>query len=179
MEAIEQTEINEVWRSIDGYITYQVSNIGRVRNCSTGKILSPFLSRKGYCMVDFHDGHGVRKRFRVHQLVAQEFLDRPDLGQALRVDHIDRNRVNNQVSNLRYATDSQNGANRTKKANTSSTYRGVCWDSTRKKWRVDIMQNYRRNHIGYYDDEREAARAYNARAHELFGEFANLNEIMT
>ena len=43
---MEQTVINEVWRSIDGYINYQVSNIGRVRNTSTGKMLKLYLMKK-------------------------------------------------------------------------------------------------------------------------------------
>ena len=46
-----QDIINECWRSIDGYINYQVSNTGRVRNASSGQILAACWDRKGYAIV--------------------------------------------------------------------------------------------------------------------------------
>jgi hypothetical protein len=176
MEAIEQTVINEVWRSIDGYINYQVSNIGRVRNCMTGKILKPYLAQPGYYKVALCD-QGICKTFRIHQLVAQEFLHKPETDQRLEVDHLDRNKTNNQVSNLRYATKSQNGANAMKRPIATSTYRGVCWYDKRGKWTSQITANRKKYHLGYFENEHDAARAYNIKALELFGEFANLNEI--
>jgi hypothetical protein len=176
METIEPVVINEVWRSVDGYINYQVSNIGRVRNCTTGRMLKPFLNKQGYHTINLNQ-YGDFKHWRVHQLVAQEFLTKPDSTHTLSVDHIDRNKTNNQVSNLRYATVSQNNANRCKRANTSSSYLGVSWSKKNNKWQTCISLNRKNIHIGYFENEHDAARAYNDKALELHGEFANLNEI--
>ena len=57
----ENIIINEEWRSIDGFINYQVSNIGRVRNCNTGRILKLTHSSAGYLKVDlFKNGKRIR-----------------------------------------------------------------------------------------------------------------------
>ena len=68
--------VSECWRSIDGYLNYQVSNIGRVRNANTGKILKLSLSY-GYHQVCLYNDEGFRP-YKVYKLVAQEFLERPD-----------------------------------------------------------------------------------------------------
>ena len=92
------------------------------------------------------------------------------------VDHIDANRLNNQKSNLRAATQQQNNANALKWRRTcSSRYKGVCWAKTKNKWEVKITVNYKTIHLGRYFDEEEAARTYDQAAKEHFGEFARLN----
>lgn len=93
------------------------------------------------------------------------------------VDHIDHNGLNNQKSNLRFCTRSENGMNRTKHASASSTYKGVCFHKGTKKWRTKIRISGREIYLGYFASEADAAKAYNEKAIELFGEFANLNNI--
>ena len=92
-------------------------------------------------------------------------------------DHINHDKLDNQMSNLRIATRSQNQHNRMKYAKKSSNYKGVSWEEYRKRWLARIWNNNKRNFIGYFKDEIEAAKAYNKKAEELFGEFALLNEI--
>lgn len=88
------------------------------------------------------------------------------------LDHINGVRDDNRISNLRLATGSQNNANRTiSKSNNTSGYKGVCWSSYHKKWKAHC----RRKHIGFYSTAEEAAKAYDAKAKELFGEYAKLN----
>ena len=69
--------IDEEWRRIDGFINYQVSNIGRVRNANTGRILKPGWGTGGYLKVTLCKDS---KKFtcRIHKLVANEFLENPD-----------------------------------------------------------------------------------------------------
>lgn len=91
-----------------------------------------------------------------------------------RCDHIDRNGLNNQRCNLRLATQSQNGSNSRKRGG-SSQFKGVTWRTARGCWRAYIKVNYKQIWLGDYDDEVEAALAYDTSAREHFGEFADLN----
>ena len=174
-----QDIINECWRSIDGNVNYQVSNTYRVRNAITGKILSDqsFCSG-GYPIVcSYKDG--VKKTFRVHKLVAMHFLPRPNSDIRLQVDHIDNDKNNNDVSNLRWVPAQQNMWNRKKiRKATSSKYIGVCFDKRSHVWQAHIRQNDgRQKHLRSFQHEKDAARAYNAKAYELRGNFAVLNDI--
>ena len=166
--------INEEWRSINCYINYQVSNVGRVRNSRTGRILKPALSKTGYLTVRISK-NSEAKTHNIHQLVAREFLRNPfDLKC---IDHIDGNRSNNNLDNLRFCSYSQNGGNRKKQENTSSDFKGVCWQKKGNTWGAYIKINGSQKHLGFFNDEREAARAYNRAAEEHFREFAKLNII--
>lgn len=93
------------------------------------------------------------------------------------IDHIDNNGLNNQKSNLRLCTRSENGMNRSKQLNCSSVFKGVYFYKNRNKWLVRIGINKKGTHVGYFDSEIDAAKAYNQKAIELFGEFAKLNNI--
>lgn len=90
-------------------------------------------------------------------------------------DHINGNGLDNQRSNLRPATKSQQAANSKLRRNNTSGYRGVCWDKSRGKWVVHIDVRRRRLNLGRYDDKDEAARAYDTAARAHFGEFARVN----
>jgi len=86
---------------------------------------------------------------------------------------VDGKRRNNTVANLRWATSEQNNSNRKKRENTSSIYKGVSFKKNIGKWAAQI----KRVHLGYFEDEIEAAKVYNQKAVETFGEYAKLNEI--
>jgi len=165
--------INECWRSIDGFVNYQVSNIGRVRNVTTGRILKPKNAGIGYLQIGLCADGRCHPKY-IHRLVATEFIENPD-GMEF-VDHIDGNKTNNTVLNLRWADKRQNAGNMKKQLPiTSSRYKGVCFERGRHRWRVSIRDHGRQLNLGYFDDEEEAARAYDAKAREVFGEFAKLN----
>jgi len=89
-------------------------------------------------------------------------------------DHINHNSLDNRKYNLRTCTTSQNLMN-SKPVNKTSKYKGVHYFARDKNWQAQIMLNYKHYHLGYFDDEIEAARAYDAKAKELFGEYARLN----
>jgi len=92
------------------------------------------------------------------------------------IDHINHNGLNNRKANLRFATTQQNTWNKRKqKGNYSSQYKGVHLVKSEKKWRAVITCNGSQIYIGRFDDEKAAAMAYDAKAKELFGEYASLN----
>lgn len=93
------------------------------------------------------------------------------------VDHIDHNGLNNCRSNLRACCNKQNQHNRRKVKNKTSEYKGVAWIKTHKKWRATIMEKGKNRFLGYFNTEKEAAKAYNEKALEMFGAFALLNKI--
>jgi len=91
------------------------------------------------------------------------------------VDHIDANRANNCRCNLRVCTRPENMHNKRKHSGSSSLFKGVGYLKGRRKWYSRIWFMGERISLGNFDDEVEAARAYDRKAVELLGEFARVN----
>ena len=106
---------------------------------------------------------------RLHRLI----LNPPP---GLLVDHKNSKSLDNRRANLRPATRSQNACNRTKrKSNTSSKYIGASLDKRRGTFTGRIYVNGKKIFLGYFDNEIDAARAYDRAALKYHGEFARLN----
>ena len=93
---------------IQNYSNYLIYPDGRVQNKKTKRILKPRLSKKGYLVINISKNN-IKKHFSIHRLVAQHYITNPD--NLPQVDHINRNRQDNRVCNLRWATASQNSNN--------------------------------------------------------------------
>lgn len=91
----------------------------------------------------------------------------------LHIDHINRNGLDNRKMNLRYATRSQNMANSLR--GQKSGYRGVEQNNGRDRWMARITENGKRLSLGSFDTVEDAARAYDAAAKRIHGNFAVLN----
>jgi len=91
------------------------------------------------------------------------------------VDHINHNGLNNQRDNIRLCSRAQNQMNQQRQKNTSSQFKGVSWNKQKKKWEAYIMYRKQRIALGSFKKEEAAARAYDGKAREIFGEFANPN----
>ena len=93
------------------------------------------------------------------------------------VDHINHNTLDNRRKNLRLCTWAQNNQNRrpSKRKNKLSKYKGVSFYKKSKLYRALIWCNKKQYFLGYFKDETDAAKAYDKKARELFGEFAYLN----
>lgn len=98
----------EIFKTIPNFEDYQVSNFGRVKSFKrkVPRILKPALSSSKYLTVGLNG-----KTFQIHQLVAIVFLNHKPMGSrigAIVVDHIDNNKLNNNLNNLQLLTTSQN-----------------------------------------------------------------------
>ncbi len=93
------------------------------------------------------------------------------------IDHINHNKIDNRLHNLRISSSILNGHNKTKQQNTSSKYIGVCLNKQIGKFQAQIIKEGKRYYLGCFKTEKEAAQAYNNKAIELYGKFANLNII--
>jgi len=106
----------------------------------------------------------------MHKIIAER------MGLIGPIDHGNRNKLDNRRSNLRRATQSQNGANSFLRSNNKSGFRGVSWYEQTKQWHAQITVEGRVKHLIYSPDKFEAARAYNQAALHHFGKFARLNK---
>ena len=94
----------EEWRKIPGYEEYEVSSLGRLKKGE--RILKHYINRYEYITLSID---GIRQRKIVHRLVALAFIPNPENKPT--VDHIDRNKTNNHVSNLRWANGTEQNIN--------------------------------------------------------------------
>lgn len=163
--------MKEIFRNIPGYEgLYQVSNFGRVKSLKKQvwmaynqcygtrkeRILKAGLNEKGYLHVILCNS--IRKTIKVHKLVAMAFLNHVPCGMKLVVDHLDFNKTNNHLSNLKLITNRENSNKKHLKS--SSQYVGVHWGKHAQKWVSCITINGKNKHLGHFPNEKEASEAY-------------------
>ena len=101
----------ETFVKIEGFNNYEVSNLGKVRNMKSGKILKPRLQNNGYLMLCLYKNN-KQKNLLLHRIVATAFIDNPE-GKP-QVNHIDENKTNNDLSNLEWCTARENAIHGTR-----------------------------------------------------------------
>lgn len=156
----------EIWKEVPGYENeYMASDNGRVKCIKYGKerILG-FFEINGYAKYDFSK-NGERATLYGHQIIAMTFLNHKPNGHKRVVDHINFNRLDNRVENLRIVSQREN-TNR-KHINSSSKYVGVSWKKKNKKWTANIRHNGKQEYLGLFNTEVEASIAYKNRLAEL------------
>lgn len=93
------------------------------------------------------------------------------------IDHIDRDGYNNQKSNLRLASKSQNAMNSKLRSDNSSGIKGISWSNEKRKWHAYISVNKKRKFIGYFEDLKEASKSRIEEEIKQFKEFSNFDLI--
>ena len=120
-----------------------------------------------------HDGYmyiGVNGTDYAAHRLAWLMATKTDPGE-FEIDHIDGNRQNNAICNLRLATRLQNNKNTKIRKDNASGYKGVTYAKDRKKWRAVIYANKKNIHLGYFETAELASIAYCNAAKELHGDF--------
>jgi len=163
----------EVWKEIDGYGNYNVSNFGNVKNIVTNKILKSTCNPGGYSMI------GIRKDKKrtvttIHRLVMNAFTENYNSKKC--IDHKDGNRSNNNLKNLRWATHSENNSNKSVRPNTKCGAKGIIFEKRRNKYVARITINGKTIYLGQYDTIEEAMKVRMKKAQEVFGEFCHSSE---
>ena len=171
----------EDYKIIIEYPDYEISNLGNCRNIKTKKILKPVLMKIGYMCykLSYTNEDGKRKQITIlqHRLIGTYHILNPN--NKPHIDHIDGNKQNNNIENLRWVTRSENLRNQKKAVNKSSIYKGVYYRKDKKKWKSCIEVNKQKKDFGYYLTEKEAsdARDNYIKEHNL-GEFFKLNNYL-
>ena len=158
--------MEEIWKEVKGLEDYKVSNLGRVKSLKfyKRKILKQTLSGDGYLRLNLNR-EGKQFTRTVHQLVAIAFLGHTPCGFTRVVDHINHDKQDNNVENLRITTQRGNCSNRSKQY--SSKYVGVSWSKHKVKWQSKIKINGKENYLGLFTNELEASNAYQEKLKEV------------
>lgn len=171
---------NEVWKDIPSYEgIYQVSNLGRVKSLSKEKMirgkyktitkekilsnrLSGFKGNQYLSVALYNNG---RKQHKVHVLVAMAFLGHKVCGHKVIVDHLNNDKLDNNLNNLQLISQRNNSSK--DKKNKSSKYTGVCWVKDRNKWMSGIRINGKLKYLGLFKSEHDAHTAYQNKLKEI------------
>lgn len=159
-----------IWKNIEGYPNYMVSNYGNVKSLQRKlynvrkkkitvikeKIKKPFIS-SGYYRIELWN-NGISKKYQVHQLVAMAFLNHKPNGNTLVINHINFIKTDNRLENLEIVTSRENGNQKHLKS--SSKYTGVSWCKRDKKWRAQIWISGKLKQLGSFNSEIEASNKY-------------------
>lgn len=105
-------------------------------------------------------------------IMARFIMDAPP---GTEVDHVNGDTLDNRRCNLRVCSSSQNKYNRAATVANTSGFKGVSFHKSRGKWQAGIKRDKEKHWLGYFQSAEEAARAYDAAALRLHGEFAHLN----
>lgn len=155
--------IHETFKVIKDHESYQISNYGNIFSTKRGRLLKPFKDKKGYSNIDLDN-----KSFKVHHLVWDNFGYGQRNGQLVQIDHIDNNKQNNQIDNLRLVTTRENCTKRD--LVNGSKYNlptGVTYFKRDDKYKSQIRINGKQKHLGLFHNPQDASDAYQNKLKEV------------
>jgi hypothetical protein len=151
--------MKEQWRFVYEFRNYLVSDLGRVSNITKDVCLKQSTDKDGYKGVYLCE-NGKGKKFKVHQLVYFAFSDLRDYISGHVIDHINNIKSDNRFENLQLITIRENNSKDKFRLKRTSKYIGVYWHKHAKKWHAQTSVSKKRIHLGYFDNEIDAHKAY-------------------
>jgi len=155
----------EQWKDVVGFEKlYKVSDLGRAKSLNfkqtkREQIMKQHLDEKGYCRVGLYKNKLRKKTRRLHQIVAEAFLNHLSDGTTKLIpDHKNEIKIDNTLKNIQIITNRENISKSIR--NSLSKYTGVSWAQKNKKWRARITINGKEKFLGYFNDEYSAHQAY-------------------
>tara|TARA_R110000824_G_scaffold88181_5_gene216828 strand:+ start:93 stop:542 length:450 start_codon:yes stop_codon:yes gene_type:complete len=138
---------------IVGYENYLIYDDGRVYSKRKGKFMKPSLSW-GYFRINLKSENKIKyNTLSVHRLVALHYIANPE--NKKEVDHKDRDRINNNVNNLRWATRLENSQNLGNYKTNTSGVKNICYDKFQNRWKYRKMINGK-NNLKYFNTLEDA-----------------------
>lgn len=127
----------EIWKEIEWFDNYQISNLGRVKNIKFDRYVKPLLDNKGYLTVNLYK-NGKMKRLLLHRLISIAFIPNPENKPC--IDHINTDRLDNRIENLRWCTQKENHNNPLSIVNHGNASRGRIVSEEQKKNQSEKMK---------------------------------------
>jgi len=149
----------EEWKQIEGFSNYSISKLGNIRNNKKGNLLKPSIDGKGYYVVRLYIDNKTAMTNKLHRLLGIHFLPNPN--DYLEIDHIDRNKLNNNLDNLRWCNRTINMRNRGNFGFSSNKYKCITWNKRDNIFKVYISINSKQKYIGSFKTEEEAVISFN------------------
>ena len=149
MSKSQETKKND-GRNIKGYENYLIFSNGSVMNTWTEMYLSPVVQTNGYYVLNLSK-NGKRKMFYLHQLVAEYYLGHNKRSKKIHIDHIDNNKLNNNLNNLRIITARENIS---KGKEGVSGHKNITIENNR--YRLCLTINNKKKHFGMFDNLEDA-----------------------
>lgn len=143
----------ENWKTIEGFESYEVSDLGNIRNKITNYILNPILHSTGYLVVNLCNKK-KRSMIRLHKIVATSFIENTFNNDC--INHINGTRTDNKVKNLEWVSQRENVTHSYLKINKTSKYHGVSFNKLSNKFISRVRINNKVKSLGYFVNELDA-----------------------
>ena len=157
-----QEELHRLFEYKEGNLYWRIKPAKRIK-----------IGNKAGCL--HHTGYSVvitnNVHYQMHRIIWVYHYGA--ISNNLQIDHIDGDRANNMIENLRLATPSQNKFNNKRAMrNSKSNILGVFWHKANSKWHAQIRKNHKKIHLGYFVNQEDAIAARKAAELQYFGKFA-------
>jgi hypothetical protein len=163
------------FKVIEDYEDYSINTDGVIMNNWNGNTINTSVGSMGYQVVSLTSPFNVRKLLYVHRLLAKAFIPNPENKPC--VDHINNDRTNNNINNLRWCSVKENIRNSRLSRRNTSGHKGISFSNDTMKWRADIRINRKLYNLGFFTFIDDAIKMRNTVAREFFGEFINNCEL--
>lgn len=136
---------------IPNFSRYTIDETGKIFDKKLQREVNYYIEKNGYCRIALTKEDKTQKKELIHRLVALTYIPNPE--NLLVVDHIDNNKFNNHISNLRWSSYSNNSQNYEREKH------NVTFDKTKQRWTARRMINGKLIHIGTFKTEQEGIEA--------------------